>query len=71
MLTASRFDNKLRVALAKRGFTVLKFASNKTIIGEGKGKEIAEIYKKAESIYGLSLSYQIRRVFESMTSGAV
>jgi hypothetical protein len=59
MLTVSRFDNKLRVALAKRGFTVLKFASNKTIIGEGNGNEMAEIYKKAESTYGLSLSYQI------------
>jgi hypothetical protein len=36
ILTPSRFDNKLRIALAKKGFTVLKFASNKTIIQEGK-----------------------------------
>lgn len=59
LLTTGRFDSKLRVALAKRGFTVLKYASNKTIIGEGEGKEVAEIYKKAESPYGLSLSYRV------------
>lgn len=59
MLTRSRFDNKLRIALAKSGFKVLKFASNKTVIEEGEGKEIAEIYKKAESMYALSLNYDI------------
>lgn len=59
LLTTTRFDNRFRVALAKRGFKVLKFASNKTIIREGEGKEIAEIYKKAEAIYTLSLNYAI------------
>jgi len=52
------FDSKIRVALAKKGFKVLKFASIKKIISKGNETDIAQIYNKAEARYGLTFYWE-------------
>ena len=59
LLTTTRYDNKLRTALTKQGFTVLKFASTKTVVTAGDANEVAAIYEKAEAAYALSFTYDI------------
>jgi len=54
----SVFDSKIRVALAKKGFKVLKYASIKKIISKGNETDIAQIYNKAEARYGLTFYWE-------------
>lgn len=57
LLNSSRFDNKIRVAMAKKGFKILKFASTEKVVSEGDQGEIARIHNEAEARYGLTFYY--------------
>lgn len=62
LVNSTRYDTKLRVALAKKGFKVLKFASNQLVITEGTGNEIARSYNEAAARYGITFyHFQVDR----------
>lgn len=58
LLNSSQWDAKLRTELAKKGFTVLRFASRDTVVSEGKGGELARVYREAEARYGITFSWE-------------
>ena len=55
---SSRFDSKLRVGLAKKGFKVLKYASTQKVMSEGNDGEIARVFNEAEASYGLKFYWE-------------
>ena len=55
---STRWDAKLRVALAKVGFKVLKYASVDTVVSEGENDEFARVYNEAEARYGLTFYWE-------------
>lgn len=57
LLSHSPWDNKLRTELSKNGMKILKFASQNTVISNGKQGEIARIYDEAGAKYGLSFTW--------------
>lgn len=57
LLSSSPWDSKLRVELSKKGFKVLKFASQNTVVAKGGDGELARVFDEAEARYGLSLSW--------------
>ncbi|QTN43431.1 hypothetical protein [Marinobacter salsuginis] len=62
LVNSTRYDTKLRVALAKKGFKVLKFASNQSVITEGNADEIARSYNEAAARYGITFyHFQVDR----------
>ncbi|MDY0211804.1 MAG: hypothetical protein RBR06_02220 [Desulfuromonadaceae bacterium] len=61
-VNSTRYDTKLRVALAKKGFKVLKFSSNQSVVTEGKADEIARSYNEAAARYGITFyHFQVDR----------
>ena len=50
----SRYDAKIRTALAKKGFKVLKWSSRQQIVSKGQDGELARIYNEATARYGLT-----------------
>lgn len=58
-INSTRFDSKLRRALAKEGFTVLRFASREKIVAEGNSGEIARMYNEAEARYGITFDWEV------------
>lgn len=58
MLSKSRWDINLRLALAKKHFTVLKFASQATVIKDNDTKTETEIFDRAEARYAITAYYE-------------
>lgn len=58
LLESSRFDVKIRKALAKKGFKTFKYSSLNKVISKGSKNEIARIYNEAEARYGLSFYWE-------------
>ena len=58
LLSRSRWDIDLRLALAKKQFTVLKFASQATVIKDGDNKTETEIFNRAEARYAITAYYE-------------
>lgn len=58
LIDSSRFDAKIRKALANRGFEVRKFASQQSVVSEGGDGEIARVYNEAEARYGLTFYWE-------------
>ena len=58
LLSKSRWDIDLRLALAKKKFTVLKFASQATVIKGNDYKTEAEIFDRAEARYAITAYYE-------------
>jgi hypothetical protein len=49
------WDVDLRLALAKRGFTLLQYPTQEKVVAQGEQDELVRIYNKAAAHYGLSL----------------
>lgn len=58
LLSTSRWDSKIRTELSKKGFKVLKFATQNRVITEGKDGEIARVFNEAEARYGLTFTWE-------------
>ena len=58
LLSTSQWDSKIRTDLSKRGFKVLRFASQNQVIAEGKEGEIARVFNEAEARYGLTFTWE-------------
>jgi hypothetical protein len=58
-INSTRYDSKLRRALAKEGFTVLRFASREKVVAEGNRGEIARMYNEAEARYGITFDWEV------------
>jgi hypothetical protein len=58
LLSKSRWDINLRLALAKKKFTVLKFASQETVIKSNDSKTESEIFDRAEARYAITAYYE-------------
>jgi len=58
LLSTTQWDSKIRADLAKKGFKVLRFASQNKVIAEGKEGEIARVFNEAEARYGLTFSWE-------------
>jgi hypothetical protein len=58
LLSTTQWDSKIRADLAKKGFKVLRFASQNKVIAEGKDGEIARVFNEAEARYGLTFSWE-------------
>ena len=67
LLSKSRWDIDLRLALAKKQFTVLKFASQATIIKDNDNKTETEIFERAEARYAITAYYE--QIDEMMIAG--
>ena len=52
---SSRYDAKIRTALAKKGFKVLKWVSQQQVVSKGQDGELARIYNEATARYGLTV----------------
>jgi hypothetical protein len=59
LISKSPWDVDLRLALTKRQFTVLRFASQATVIKENDNKTEAEVFDKAEARYGITVYYDV------------
>ncbi len=66
LLSKSRWDIDLRLALTKKQFTVLKFASQATVIKDSDDKTATEIFNRAEARYAITAYYQ--QIDEMMVS---
>ncbi len=58
LLGTTQWDSKIRTDLAKKGFKVLRFASQNQVITEGKNGEIARVFNEAEARYGITFSWE-------------
>ena len=58
LLSTTQWDTKLRTDLSKKGFKVLRFASQNQVIAEGKDGEIARVFNEAAARYGLTFSWE-------------
>ncbi|MEY8198570.1 MAG: hypothetical protein RPS47_04960 [Colwellia sp.] len=58
LLESTRFDVKIRKALAKQGFKTLKFSTLNRVVSEGNEGEIARLYNEAEARYGLTFYWE-------------
>lgn len=58
LLSKNRWDVDLRLALAKKQFTVLKFPSQSTVIEENGARKETEIYNRAEARYAITAYYE-------------
>ena len=54
----SRYDAKIRTALAKNGFKVLKWSSQQQVVSKGQDGELARIYNEATARYGLTFYWE-------------
>ena len=59
LISKSPWDVDLRLALTKRHFTVLKFASQATVIKDNDNKKETEIFDRAEARYGITVYYDV------------
>ena len=55
---SSRYDAKIRTALAKKGFKVLKWVSQQQVVSKGQDGELARIYNEATARYGLTFYWE-------------
>lgn len=60
LLSTTQWDAKLRTELSKKGFKILKFASQNKVISDGKEGEIARTFNEAEARYGITFTWQGR-----------
>lgn len=58
LLSTTQWDSKIRTDLSKKGFKVLRFASQNKVIAEGKEGEIARVFNEAEARYGLTFLWE-------------
>ena len=58
MLSTTQWDPKIRTDLTKKGFKVLRFASQNQVVAEGKEGEIARVFNEAEARYGLTFTWE-------------
>lgn len=58
LLSATQWDSKIRTDLSKKGFKVLRFASQNRVIAEGNDGEIARVFNEAEARYGLTFTWE-------------
>ena len=58
LLSKTQWDSKIRTDLSKKGFKVLRFASQNQVVAEGKEGEIARVFNEAEARYGLTFTWE-------------